>query len=120
MKKTILDISIVLLIVLNLIIDFNINKYISVINDCFKKNISLSAIYYTFICFIIALISILILVALKLIMFDKKTEIKGVNLKSEDGTYGTANWLSDEELNRILGKNEVPGIIQKINRSNRC
>ena len=110
-KKTILNILIVLLIIINLIIDLNINKYINIINNCFEKDISLSTGYYILICSIIAFISILIFVALKLILYNKKEEIKGVNLKSEDGTYGTANWLSDEELNKILGKNEVPGII---------
>ena len=44
-------------------------------------------------------------------LFIKKEEIRGINLKSEDGTYGTADWVSNEEVNKILGKNDVAGII---------
>ena len=88
------------MIILNLLV----NRYIDLLSRCFEKSISLSTSYYAFICSIIAIISILILVALKLIIFNKKDEIKGINLKSEDGTFGTANWLNDKEINTILGK----------------
>lgn len=111
MKRIIFYVSIVAMIILNLLVDLNINRYIDLLSRCFEKSISLSTSYYAFICSIIALISILILVALKLIIFNKKDEIKGINLKSEDGTFGTANWLNDKEIKAILGKGNVPGII---------
>jgi type IV secretory pathway TraG/TraD family ATPase VirD4 len=110
-KKIILYLSIVILTILNIILDINVNNYISILNNCFSKNIILNNFYYSLICVIIALISILITIAIKLIIFYEKEEIKGINLKSEDGTFGTANWLSDNELNNILGKNKVPGLI---------
>jgi type IV secretory pathway TraG/TraD family ATPase VirD4 len=110
-KKIILYLSIVILTILNIILDINVNNYISILNNCFSKNIILNNFYYSLICVIIALISILITIAIKLIIFYEKEEIKGINLKSEDGTFGTANWLSDNELNNILGKNKAPGLI---------
>ncbi|MBO6233719.1 MAG: hypothetical protein J6I85_02745 [Clostridia bacterium] len=110
-KKIIFFVTAVFLLVLNIVIDININNYITIINDCFNQNIILTPIDYSSICFIIALISILIIIVMKLITNNKKEEIKGINLKTEDGTYGTANWLNENELNSILGKNNVPGII---------
>ena len=110
-KKIILYASTVFLIIANILIDININNYIQVLNKCFNINISLNYFYYAFICSIIAFISVLILLAIKLITSNKKDEIKGINLKSEDGTYGTANWLNDDEINSILGKGNTPGLI---------
>lgn len=110
-KKIILYVSTIFLIILNILLDTNISNYINIINKCFNKNVSLNQFYYTVICFIIALISVLILLAIKLITSNSKKEIKGVNLKTEDGTYGTANWLNDDEINNILGKNNIPGLI---------
>ena len=110
-KKIILYASTVFLIIVNILIDININNYIQILNKCFNINISLNHFYYAFICSIIAFISVLILLAIKLITSNKKEEIKGINLKTEDGTYGTANWLNDDEINNILGKNNTPGLI---------
>lgn len=46
-----------------------------------------------------------------MIVCCKNDEIKGVNLKAEDGTFGTANWLNDNDIDNILGRNNVPGLI---------
>ena len=46
-----------------------------------------------------------------LVLFKNKNENKGINFKIEDGTYGTANWMAENEISNILGFNEVPGII---------
>lgn len=110
-KKIILYTSTVFFIVLNILLDININNYINILNKCFNTNISITHFYYACICSIIAFISVLILLAIKLITSNKKEEIKGINLKSEDGTYGTANWLNDDEINSILGKGNTPGLI---------
>ena len=32
-------------------------------------------------------------------------------MKKEDGTHGTADWMSEDEIEKVLGKNETPGII---------
>ena len=66
---------------------------------------------YALICFIIAFISILIILDILLVLFKKQTENKGINFKTEDGTYGTANWMSESEIPNVLGFNDTPGII---------
>lgn len=83
-KKIIFYASIAILIIVNTIVDININKYIEILSSCFNKNISLTNFYYTLICVIIAFISILIIIAIKLVVFYKKEEIRGIKLKSED------------------------------------
>lgn len=110
-RKVILYASTVFFVVLNILLYINIDNYINILNKCFNTNISLTYFYYACICFVIAIISVLILLVIKLVISSKKDEIKGINLKSEDGTYGTANWLNDNEINNILGKNNTPGLI---------
>ena len=110
-KKIFFYVSIIIIFILNIILDININNYINILNKCFEKNIILTNFYYMVICFIIAIISILIMLSIKLVVFYKKDEIKGIKLKTEDGTYGTADWLDDNEIDEILGRNNVPGII---------
>lgn len=83
-KKIIFYASIAILIIVNTIVDININKYIEILSSCFNKNILLTNFYYTLICIIIAFISILIIIAIKLVVFYKKEEIRGIKLKSED------------------------------------
>ena len=110
-RKIILCLSVICLVIINIVLDMNINNYINLLNNCFSINVVLIDFYYTLICSIIAFISILIIIVIKLVVFYKKDEIKGINLKSEDGTFGTADWLSDNELNTILGKNDTAGLI---------
>lgn len=110
-KKIIFYSSIVFLIILNILIDINIQNYINILNECFNKNIIINQFYYAFICSIIAFISLLIAIGIKLIIYYKTDEIKGINLKTEDGTFGTANWLNDNDIDNILGRNNVPGLI---------
>lgn len=96
---------------LNILIDFNIHNYIEILNKCFETNIILTNQLYVFICSINALISVLIIISILLVFFKNKNENKGINIKAEDGTYGTANWMSFEEMKNILGINNIPGII---------
>ncbi len=110
-KKIIFYSSIVFLIILNILIDINIQNYINILNECFNKNIIINQFYYAFICSIIAFISLLIAIGIKLVIYYKTDEIKGINLKTEDGTFGTANWLNDNDIDNILGRNNVPGLI---------
>lgn len=98
-------------LILNIIIDFNIKNYFLILEKCFEKNISLTNNLYASICFIIAFISILIILDILLILFKKQEENKGINFKTEDGTYGTSNWMPESEINQVLGFNETPGII---------
>ena len=96
---------------LNIILDLNIKNYFEVLNNCFEKNIVLTNNLYVIICIIIALISFFIILDILLVLFKNKNENKGINFKIEDGTYGTANWMAENEISNILGFNEVPGII---------
>lgn len=98
-------------LILNIVIDFNIKNYFLTLEKCFDKNISLANNLYASICFIIAFISILIVLDILLVLFKKQEENKGINFKIEDGTYGTSNWMPENEINQVLGFNETPGII---------
>ncbi len=98
-------------LILNIIIDFNIKNYFLILEKCFEKNISLTNNLYAFICFIIAFIFILIILDILLVLFKKQEGNKGIKFKTEDGTYGTSNWMPENEINQVLGLNETPGII---------
>ncbi len=110
-KKICLGIFLFFCLILNIVIDFNIKNYFLILEKCFEKNISLTNNLYASICFIIAFISILIILDILLILFKKQEENKGINFKTEDGTYGTSNWMPESEINKVLGFNETPGII---------
>ena len=60
-------------------------------------------ILYVVISFIIALIFIFIFIVVKLLVKNEKDEIKGIKLKLEDGTFGTANWMDNEDITNVLG-----------------
>ena len=98
-------------LILNIIIDLNIKNYFKILNQCFGKNIILTNNLYMLICFIIALISIFIIIDILLVLFKKKNEKKGINFKIEDGTFGTANWMSENEISKVLGINDCKGLI---------
>lgn len=110
-KKVCFYIFLFFCLILNIIIDFNIKNYFEILNKCFEKNIVVSNSLYALICFIIAFISILIVLDILLVLFKKQTENKGINFKTEDGTYGTANWMSENEIPKVLGLDNIPGII---------
>lgn len=110
-KKICFGIFLFFCLILNIVIDFNIKNYFLTLEKCFEKNISLTNNLYASICFIIAFISILIILDILLILFKKQEENKGINFKTEDGTYGTSNWMPESEINQVLGFNETPGII---------
>lgn len=110
-KKIIFGIFLFLSFLLNIILDLNIENYFKVLNECFEINIILTNKIYALICFTIALISILIIIDILLVFFKKKDENKGIKFKSEDGTYGTANWMPFKEISNVLGIDDIPGII---------
>lgn len=111
-KKILIIVSLFFCLFLNIFVDMNINNYINIMNNAFDMNIALPINLYTLICSINALISIFLFIAIKLIIFSKNSEIKGIRLKSEDGTYGTSNWLSEKEIKNIFGiNNSKNGIV---------
>ena len=42
---------------------------------------------------------------------NAKIEVEGINLKKKDGTFGTADWGTKEEIEEYLGINKRDGII---------
>ena len=110
-KKICFYIFLFFCLVLNIVLDFNIKNYFKILNECFNKDIIITTNLYVLICFIIALISIFIILDILLVLYNKKNENKGIIFKKDDGTYGTANWMPESEIPNILGINETPGII---------
>lgn len=83
-KKKIYYSSIIALVSINILILLNLKRYFNVLSLCFNKDIIINPFKYLLILTTMAFISILIIVSIKLIIFKQKTEIKGINLKSED------------------------------------
>ena len=110
-KKICFFIFLFFCLLLNIVLDFNIQNYFDVLNKCFNKNIIVSNNLYIIICFIIAFISVFIILDILLVLFKTKIENKGIIFKNEDGTYGTANWMTENEMLNVLGFNDVAGII---------
>lgn len=110
-KKVYFYIFLFLFFILNIVIITNIKKYIEILNICFNENIFLSSKLYAIISFIIALISILIILDILLVVSKGKNENKGVIFKPENGTYGTSDWMKLEEMKKVLTIDDIPGII---------
>lgn len=96
--------------IINIILDINIKNYIKILEQCFETKINLTPITYMFICAIIAFISIFIILDTLLVLKKKKEQNNGIKFKSEDGTFGTANWMQKDEINNILSFDK-PGVI---------
>lgn len=109
-KKICFYAFLIFVLILNIIIDTNIKKYIEILNQCFNKNIIITNKLYDIICCIIALISILIIIDILLVLKKKTNENKGIKIKTEDGTFGTAKWMEEKEISNVLSFNK-PGII---------
>lgn len=110
-KKVCFCIALFFLIIFNLFVFFNIKNYFNIINLCFGKNLVLTSKLYVLICVIFCLISILIVLDILLVVYNGKIQNKGLKIKSEDATHGTANWMSEKEIPNVLGINNIPGII---------
>lgn len=109
-KKIIFYLFLLCLLIFNIAIDLNIKKYIFVLEKCFNTNIVLDSKIYALICSIIAFISIFIVIDILLVFKKKSDENRGIKFKNDDGTYGTANWMSEQEMTEILSFDK-PGII---------
>lgn len=110
-KKVYFYIFLFLFFTLNIVIITNVKKYIEILNICFNENIFLSNKLYAIISFIIALISVLIVLDILLVVSKGKNENKGVIFKPENGTYGTSDWMKLEEMKKVLTIDDIPGII---------
>ena len=110
-KKICFGIFLFFVFSLNIILDTHIKDYFKILKECFGKNIVLTNKIYASICLLIALISILIVIDVLLVVFKRKTENKGINFKTEDGTFGTSSWMTENEMKNTLGFDNTPGII---------
>jgi len=110
-KKVFLFVALFFLIILNLLFIFNLENYFNIINLCFNKNIVLTTNLYVSICVIFCLILIFIILDILLVVYNSKIENKGLNIKKDDATHGTAKWLDEKEIFNILGNNASAGII---------
>ena len=96
-------------LVINLMTIPMINWYINLIQESLKVNIN-SITFIT----IWAIVNGIIALTAKNIIFTKqnsKIEVEGINLKRKDGTYGTADWGTREEIEEYLSINKRNGII---------
>ena len=97
-------------LVLNIVLDINIKNYFYILEQCFNQKIELTSNLYMLICSIIALISIFYILDILLVTYKKKNQNKAINFKEDDGTYGTASWMQEKQINEILSFDK-PGII---------
>lgn len=110
-KKVCFYIFLFFCLLLNIVIDLKVPKYFDILSKCFDRDIILASSLYILICFIVALISALIVVDILLVFYKKEKELEGFKIKSKDGTFGTANWMSEHEIAHVLGSDKIPGII---------
>lgn len=110
-KKVFFYIFLFLFFVLNVVIIFNIKNYIDIVNICFNKNIILTNKLYIVICVVIVFISVFIILDILLVTLKRKDENKGIIFKPENGTYGTSDWMPENEIKEVLSIDDVPGII---------
>ena len=110
-KNKVLKIIIGIIIIINVIIYFNIYNYIHILEMAFNEKIIVSPIKIAFICVIFCLISIFLVLDILLVTYKGKIKNNGVKFKADDGTFGTADWLSKEEIENILTTEDLPGII---------
>lgn len=109
-KKISFYIFLLFCLILNIVVDLNIKNYFEILKKCFGQDIVLNTKLYTFICVIIALISIFVMLDILLVTYKKNDENNGIKFKVKDGTHGTANWMSESEMTEVLSFDK-PGII---------
>ena len=111
MNRKVLYVLLFFFIFLNFLFDFNVNNYFNILNLCFSKNIILTTKLYASICVIFCLITIFLTLDILLVIYKGKTENKGLKIKEDDKTHGSANWMNENELKEVLGIDNTPGII---------
>ena len=86
-----------------------INHYLQVLNTSFNTNFG---IWTSIIIWIILLVIIVLLKKnIATTKANAKIEVEGINLKKKDGTFGTADWGTKEEIQEYLGIGKRNGII---------
>lgn len=101
-----------------------INEFMKLLEKCFQTNlhtIDINLLNLFTVIFrnrtilvtwvILNLIIILVVKNINTTRKNSKIEIEGINLKNKDGTYGTADWGSKEEIQKVLSIGKRDGII---------
>lgn len=101
-----------------------INTYLKLLEESFERNyhsidvrsISFFTIPFkngiiTSIWLISSIIILLLIKNIRTTIKNSKIEIEGINLKKKDGTYGTADWATKEEMKEYLSIGKKDGII---------
>lgn len=86
-----------------------IDKYLNMLEKAFRKEFGIGTTIFIWIC-----LNAIIVVAIKNVITTKensKIEVEGVNLKKKDGTFGTADWGTKEEIQEYLSIGKKEGII---------
>lgn len=86
-----------------------INGYLKLLEKCFSTSFSIGIILITWL--LLDTIVILAINCVKTTKENAKIEVEGINLKKKDGTFGTADWGTKEEINEYLGIGKRNGII---------
>lgn len=86
-----------------------INGYLRILEKCFSTSYGIGTTFISWI--LLNSIVILAIDCIKVTKENAKIEVEGVNLKKKDGTFGTADWGTKEEINEYLGIGKRDGII---------
>ena len=86
-----------------------IKGFLKLLEKSFNTSFGIGTIFITWL--LIDTIVILAINCIKTTKENAKIEVEGVNLKKKDGTYGTADWGTKEEINEYLGIGKRNGII---------
>ena len=86
-----------------------IKGFLKLLEKSFNTSFGIGTIFITWL--LIDIIVILAINCIKTTKENSKIEVEGVNLKKKDGTFGTADWGTKEEINEYLGIGKRNGII---------
>ncbi len=122
MNKVRRYLSLFIFFVLNILVDYNVKKYVQLLEKCFDINIIMGKKLYAIIYIINMIISILIAISIYFIIKDEQNKKIGFKLKKGDSTFGSAEWMNNDEIKKILTTEDIPGIIlgKKIIRLSNC
>lgn len=112
-KRIFIYIFLFFCLILNIFLDLNIHNYKKILEKSFETQIYISSFLYMSICSVIALILIFLVLDILLVLKKDKTQNKGIKFKNEEGTFGTANWMDETEINNILSFDKAGIILGK-------
>lgn len=86
-----------------------INYYLKILGKNFRTEFGFGTTFLVWIC--LNTIIMLITKNIKKTKENSKIEIEGINLKKKDGTFGTADWGTRQEIEEYLSIGKRNGII---------